>query len=390
MDMKYFEAFTKRELHKLVKKYQLTVPHKPLKEELVSALINAGIDPVTQIPRPEKSRYQSSAPEIMIKPNLKSAELGSSFAKKAIHSKEPVYPANSSWDIPENRTLPHTYGQHSIVLMPRDEKWVYAYWELQPQLVQKALTDANISASQARWLLRLFDISQPEFVQLIKDMPLQGQPNNWYLDVPESGRSYYLEIGFYTPNHEFITIARSNPITMPTGKMSSSIDENWSMPEKDLANIYNLAGVDHIKSSPSSFAENKTQQISEYLQQELSSGNSFLSSLESSRFSSEGLVIKEKTKNRKFWFVLDAELIVYGATEPDATVTCQGQPVSLRSDGTFTLRFQLPDGLQHIPVIARSNDGIEKRTIALDVERKTSSAIEIDKEANEKFLLDQA
>ena len=76
-------------------------------------------------------------------------------------------------------------------------------------------------------------------------------------------------------------------------------------------------------------------------------------------------------KQRKFWFQLDAELIVYGATEPDARVTLQGEPVKLRADGTFTMRFSLPDSRQIIPAVAASADGIEERTIVLAVERNT-------------------
>ena len=74
---------------------------------------------------------------------------------------------------------------------------------------------------------------------------------------------------------------------------------------------------------------------------------------------------------RKFWFQLDAELIVYGATDPKARVTLQGEPVKLRSDGTFTMRFSLPDSRQIIPAHAVSADGIEERTIILAVERNT-------------------
>ena len=76
-------------------------------------------------------------------------------------------------------------------------------------------------------------------------------------------------------------------------------------------------------------------------------------------------------KARKFWFQLDAELIVYGATEPNARVTLQGEPVKLRPDGTFTMRFSLPDSRQIIPAVAASADGVEERTIVLAVERNT-------------------
>src|SRR5439155_12728691 len=74
---------------------------------------------------------------------------------------------------------------------------------------------------------------------------------------------------------------------------------------------------------------------------------------------------------REFHFQIDAELIVYGTTEPNARVTLQGEPVQLRSDGTFTVRFSLPDSRQIIPAVATSPDGIEERTIVLAVERNT-------------------
>jgi hypothetical protein len=64
-------------------------------------------------------------------------------------------------------------------------------------------------------------------------------------------------------------------------------------------------------------------------------------------------------------------LIVYGATEPDAKVTVQGKPINLRQDGTFTLRFALPDGKQVIPVKAVSSDLEEERTITPIVTRET-------------------
>ena len=76
-------------------------------------------------------------------------------------------------------------------------------------------------------------------------------------------------------------------------------------------------------------------------------------------------------KERSFWFVLDCELIVYGATEPDAKVTLQGNPVKLRPDGTFTLRFALADGKQVLDAHAYSADGVEERVIVPIVERKT-------------------
>jgi len=73
-----------------------------------------------------------------------------------------------------------------------------------------------------------------------------------------------------------------------------------------------------------------------------------------------------------FWFVLHTELIVSGATEPNAKVTIQGVPVRLRSDGTFSVRFQLPDGDQTIPVVAVSRDAKFEREITPSVRRETT------------------
>jgi uncharacterized protein len=49
----------------------------------------------------------------------------------------------------------------------------------------------------------------------------------------------------------------------------------------------------------------------------------------------------------------------------------QGKPISLRRDGTFSLRFALPDGRQVIPLKAVSADKVEERTITPTVSRET-------------------
>ena len=88
-------------------------------------------------------------------------------------------------------------------------------------------------------------------------------------------------------------------------------------------------------------------------------------------------------KKREFNFELDAELIVYGVTEPNAHVTLQGDPVRLRPDGTFTVRFSLPNCRQVIPAVASSANGIEQRTIVLAVERNTKVMEPLIRDGNE-------
>jgi hypothetical protein len=74
---------------------------------------------------------------------------------------------------------------------------------------------------------------------------------------------------------------------------------------------------------------------------------------------------------KSFWFNVNAELIIYGATEPDAKVTLGGHQIKLRSDGTFSFRFALPDGKYDLPAVAVSADGTDGRAAELKFGRST-------------------
>jgi hypothetical protein len=87
-------------------------------------------------------------------------------------------------------------------------------------------------------------------------------------------------------------------------------------------------------------------------------------------------------RRNQFDFEVDAELIIFGTTRPDATVTLKGEPVKLRPDGSFTVRMHLPDKRQVLPVVASSADGIESRTVVLAVERNTKTMEPIVQEHN--------
>jgi hypothetical protein len=72
-----------------------------------------------------------------------------------------------------------------------------------------------------------------------------------------------------------------------------------------------------------------------------------------------------------FWFNVNAELIVYGATEPNAKVTIGGREIKLRPDGSFSFRFALPDGKYELPVVAVSADQTDGRAAELEFSRQT-------------------
>jgi hypothetical protein len=69
--------------------------------------------------------------------------------------------------------------------------------------------------------------------------------------------------------------------------------------------------------------------------------------------------------------VADAELIVYGATEPDAAVSIGGRPIKLNPDGTFRFHMSFQDGLIDYPIVAVAADGEQHRSVHMKFERET-------------------
>ncbi len=75
---------------------------------------------------------------------------------------------------------------------------------------------------------------------------------------------------------------------------------------------------------------------------------------------------------REFFLHVNAEVIFYGGTHPNAKVTIAGKPVQLNPDGTFRHHFIFPDGTYEIPITATSPDGVETRSATLTFDRSTA------------------
>jgi hypothetical protein len=87
-----------------------------------------------------------------------------------------------------------------------------------------------------------------------------------------------------------------------------------------------------------------------------------------------------------FWFNVNAELVIYGSTERDATVTIGGRLIKLRSDGSFSYRFALPDGCYELPAQAVSARGHDSRSANLEFSRQTVYAGEVGAHAQDPAL----
>ncbi|RJP66112.1 MAG: DUF4912 domain-containing protein [Candidatus Abyssobacteria bacterium SURF_17] len=259
--------------------------------------------------------------------------------------------------------LPHRYGDDRIVAMVRDPYWVFAYWEITPETYERVQQELGDRADGSRTVLRVYDITGVAFTgdnaNSHFDVEVVGGADNWYINTGRPNRAFCIDVGLLTPQGTFHTLARSNAVHSPRSGMSEEVDECWMSLEEEFERIYALSGGFQIGKGSLELREMMEKQLRMQLASE-AVGSLFSMAV--------------PKKERGFWFVLNTELILYGATEPGARVTVQGRPVILRPDGTFSLRFALPDGTQVIPVTAQSTDGVEERTITPTVTRTTTAS----------------
>ncbi len=249
-----------------------------------------------------------------------------------------------------------------LVVMVRDPFWLHAYWELSRRGVQRAQAALGHDWHVSRPVLRVFEVVRDGTTnsskRLVRDIEVHGGVNNWYIDVQNPPKSFQLEIG-YRAGERFLSLARSNRVTTPQAGASDAFDRNWSEVAKDFDRIYAMSG---------GYADpDASRELKEVFEEQLHRpmGNPM-----ETRFGPGAGGLSDEPMPRLL-FEIDTELIVHGQTAPDAHVTLRGEPVHLRSDGSFAVRFSLPDRRHVLPVVASSPDGGQQQTIVLAVDRNT-------------------
>ncbi|MFA6600730.1 MAG: DUF4912 domain-containing protein [Candidatus Omnitrophota bacterium] len=325
---------------------------EPVKEPVKSIQdLKASARPSKLVPSPvvdEKIKQAVVRKKVAASENEK--QVSAKLVKAPPPAPQPVYRETP-------RELPDSYGDNHIYLMVRDPHWLYSYWEIQKDYHEAKLRELGGNWNEVNAVLRVYDVSD-ENHKTFYDVYLHGIVKNWYLNV-EPNHSYYVEIGLLHRDGRFIALACSNRITTPRAGMSEVIDEHWM--GIDFDKMYALSGGFQVGKSSAELQK----MMEERLMGAISSGSG------AGLLSSMASPVKIPGKKRGFWFILDCELIVYGATEPDARVTLQGREIKLRPDGTFSLRFALPDGHYVLDAHAYSADGIEERIITPVVDRRT-------------------
>ncbi len=313
--------------------------------------------------------------------------------------------------------LPSGYGESRIVLMPRDPQWSYTYWDIPNEHKEEMRRQGGQQLA-----LRIYDVTdiniEYQSPHSIQEYPCDELAREWYLPIPVSDRSYVVDIGYRCADGRWLVLARSIPVHVPPVYPSDWIEDQFITVnfEEDLRgktlyelvppakrmeataaaqqqgtaygnqiydSIFDMAqGAEAQRVAGSLFgsmqqAPMHEQSISSYV---FPSGVGMWAvpttsglTMSGVGMSGAGFASMAPIRPRQFWLVADAELIVYGATEPDATVTIGGRPIKLNPDGTFRFQMSFQDGLIDYPIQAVAVDGEQTRSIHMKFNRETPS-----------------
>jgi len=290
-------------------------------------------------------------------------------------------PSSAAGEFPPR---PASQGDTRVVFLPRDPHWAYVFWEICP-----ADRESALAAGAGPLVLRLEDVTGRQDGQAhphtLQEVVVDAGAHEWYLPVPMSDRDYRVELGFRRTGGGLISLAVSGvarmPAQGPTGIVADrfipfSLDGVTSTAVEGPTNsslglherLYQQASGAHRRLGHGSEA------FQEHGQQEAAAAAGQRSGVglwaSGRNDSGAGLAARQ----RSFWLVADAELIVYGATEPSALLRIGEEVVPLSSDGTFKVQVPFRDGEQIYPISAVAADGVQKRSITLAFSRTTPEA----------------
>ena len=283
---------------------------------------------------------------------------------------------------------PRPAADTRIVFLPRDPQWAYVFWEISDADRSRAL-----EAGASQLCLRVADVTGlaggSAHPHTLQEVVVDSHATEWYLPVPLADRDYRVELGFRKgAAGGWISLAFSSVARVPALHPSEQILDQFVPFSLDVA-------PSPIPTAPAP-AESVDSGLHERLYQSATSGwrrlgrgsEAFhelehdLAAADHAALSASGAGLWASGRNesglggvparkRSFWLVADAELIVYGATDPAARLTIAGEDVPLSPEGTFRIQVPFRDGQQLYPIEAIAADGEQKRNITLEFRRTT-------------------
>jgi hypothetical protein len=224
----------------------------------------------------------------------------------------------------------------------------------------------------------------------LQELLVNALAREWFVPVPMSDRDYQVELGYRMAGGGWLSVAVSAPARMPAVGPSKEIADQFvpfvldppASQNADTApvtappapavglheRLYVQASVGRQVLGRGSEAFHDLQEDQDSAAGNQASGVGLWASGRND--SGAGLMARP----RSFWLVADAELVVYGATDPAATLRIGEEIVPLAADGTFRLQVPFRDGQQVYPITAVAADGEQRRSITLEFSRRTPHA----------------
>ncbi len=253
-------------------------------------------------------------------------------------------------------------GKDRLILMVRDPYWIHAHWDIMRHSVDRAkaaLAENWHTVKPILRLLKLDDSGTTNNAEVIhKDIEIHGGVRNWYIEVDSPPSRFKTLLGYSCSNGRFYELARSNIVLTPAPGGKEATDDHWADIATDAEHIYSMSG--------GYGDDTQTGDLTEIFEERLKR------TMDTNVLSQFGSGAEGSLKRHKqFHFDVNAELVVFGSTHPDAHVSVGTEPVKVRTDGSFSIRMPLPDRRQVLPATAKSRDGVDEQTVVIAVERNT-------------------
>ncbi len=270
-----------------------------------------------------------------------------------------------------------------VVFLPRDPEWAYVFWQISESDREKAK-----SLGASKLCLRLFDATGVGEGQLnqgtLREINVDSYSTEWYLPIPLANREYKVELG-YKYGFKWMSLAFSSVSHVPGSQPSEQILDkfvpfNLDAPQLEPnSTIQSPQGQEvnglheRLYKAATSFPKRRKVGSEEFME-DINTAN-LQSNLTDSGAGQWASGLNESgagiVKNRSFWLVADAELIVYGATDPSAKLTIGEEEVPLAADGTFRLQVPFRDGSQKYEIKAVDASGDQEKSITMKFDRVT-------------------
>jgi len=273
-----------------------------------------------------------------------------------------------------------------VVFLPRDPQWAYVFWD-----IAESDRDQALAAGASQLCLRVADVTGlapgSAHPHTLQEVVVDAYACEWYLPVPLSDRDYRVELGYRKSGGGWISLAFSSVARVPALHPSEQILDQFVPFSLDAGSAPAPAPI--TPAAADTGLHERLYQSATSGWRRLGRGSEAFHEFEDSALAAEGFSASAAgvwasgrsesgaglpPRQRSFWLVADAELIVYGATDPAARLSIGGEDVPLSPDGTFRIQVPFRDGQQLYPIEAIAADGEQRRNITLEFRRTTPEA----------------